>query len=146
MANRKKKHATESAAPAIGHPRTPVGAQFEGRFEGRGNTLDAAVVVQVSVAFPEPDASEMVLGAVKFWSGAPKEQAGLCAALGGADEMPCVSVTFPVNPFAPVTLMRQEPDCPGEAIMTVLLAQPGDTLMPEEPMFAVTEETALLPE
>jgi hypothetical protein len=107
---------------------------------------DAAVVAHVMVALPDADdaLSVMVLGAVKFWSGAPKLQAGASFAFAGELVKAGAKVTVPANPFAPVTVMRQDPDIPGAETEIVADAQLGETLMPGCPTLTVTvPETAL---
>jgi hypothetical protein len=86
----------------------------------------------------------MVPGAVKLESGAPKLQPGKSLALGGEVLTPQVSATLPLKLFAPVTVMRQVPDCPGDVIVMVEDAQPTEGLTPLVPTFTVTDgETAL---
>jgi hypothetical protein len=45
----------------------------------------------------------------------------------------------PEKPFAPVTVMTHEPDCPGAVMLIVEELQPGVTLIPVEPTVTVTE-------
>jgi hypothetical protein len=82
----------------------------------------------------------MVPGGVKFVPGVPKLQLGKFVALGGVPLRPQLRVTVPLNPFAPVTVIKQVPDCPADAMVIVEELQPGDTLIPALPTVTVTED------
>jgi len=117
-----------------------------GRFNGLNKPL-LAVVLTVRVALPVSDAgvNAIVLGAVKFWSGAPKLQVGTSTALVGAAVTAQLRVTEPLNPFAPVTVMRHDPGWPGAEMLIVEEVQPDDSLIPGVPTFTVTEAVVVLP-
>ena len=112
---------------------------LRGRRDGFTKIFAAAVVLTVSVALPPgaPADNVMVFGAVKFEPGAPKAQVGGWDAFDGALLTPQVKVTAPAKLFAPVTVIRQEPDWPGVEIVIVELEQPGVTLMPADPTVTV---------
>jgi len=107
--------------------------------DGWGKAIDAAMVVQVIVAFPVSDAelNVIVFGALKFRSGEPKLQVGASAAPAGVVVTEVVRVTVPAKPFDPVTVMRHEPDWPGAAIV-IVVEQPDGGLIPGEPTVTVT--------
>jgi hypothetical protein len=137
---RNRRHIKESATKAMGHLRSGEG------IDGRNKTPDAAVEEQVIVALPvvEDAVNVIVLGAVKFWSGIPKLQVGTSTALGGVPLTAELKVTVPANPFAPVTVMRHVPDCPGAEIVIVAPLQPDDRLIPTLPTVTVTEDVVTL--
>lgn len=82
------------------------------------------------VALPDAEdaLSMMVLGAVKFWLGVPKLQEGTSWAPVGMFVSAVLNVIVPAKPPVPVAVIRQDPDCPGEEIVIVDDAQPGETL------------------
>jgi hypothetical protein len=55
-----------------------------------------------------------------------------------------VKVTVPANPFAPMAVIKHDPDWPGAEMVIVDEAHPPETLIPAAPTLTVTEgETAL---
>jgi hypothetical protein len=106
---------------------------------------DAAIDEQVIVALPvsEEALKVIVFGAVKFaLAGWPKLQVGAFMAPGGLLSA-ALSATVPAKPFAPVVVIRHDPDCPG-AEMLIVDAHPDETLIPAPLTVTVTDcETAL---
>ena len=101
--------------------------------------LTLKVAVPVSEVGGEVDVKLMVPGAVKFESGAPKLQIGRSTAPCGPLLMPQVRVTAPLKLFAPTTVIKQDPDEPGEAIVIGVLVHGAVTLIPAEPTSTVTD-------
>jgi hypothetical protein len=130
-----RKQTRETAAPARGQLRP------DGRLGGRYRAPSTAVVEQVIVTLPvsDPALNVIVLGAVKFWSGAPKLlQVGKSTAPDGAPLTVADRLTVPAKPFAPVTVIRHVPDPPGVEILIVAEVQPAVALTPGVPTLIKT--------
>lgn len=133
MVRRNNRHISEIATPASGH------AWPEGRLVGRSKISNAAVVAQVIVAVPvgATALNEMEFGAVKFESGAPKEQVGKSAAPDGEAVTAELRVTVPTKPVVPVAVTSCVTDRPGCVTLSVTVPDVGARLMPGEPTLTV---------
>jgi len=131
--NTRKKQRSAIAASGMAH------RMFDGPSGDRKTILDAAVDEQVIVALPIDDADkEIVLGGVKFKLGDPKLHAGTSTAPAGELIPVELNAAVPVKPFAPPTMIEQDPDWPG-AVIVMTPVQPEEILTPGVPTAMVTE-------
>jgi hypothetical protein len=96
------------------------------------------MTVIVALPLVTVEVNVMVCGAVKFWSGWPKMQVGMCTAFIGSLLTAQLRATVPANEFPPVTVMSCPADCPGDEIVIVAVLEAGKRLIPGAPTVIVT--------
>jgi hypothetical protein len=136
----------EISIRAVSAPNAVGQFRLNGRPPSRKPLDDANVVPQVIVALAVSEAALKLIrfGAVKLGAEPLKLHVGTSIAPVGAAVTVALKATVPANPVAPVTVITQEPDCPGAVIVIVELPQPGATVKPGPVTETVTgAETAL---